>query len=281
MVDDIDSGAFALPRTIIRKGIGLETPNYGSSCKVKLKIFSQDDTVSHTSEKDFVIGEGDNEFSETLDKCLECMHTKEVCVIPYKKENGNLEFASFSDGDLWCEIELLSFLKAKDPWHTTAEEKLTVAKHHKAKGTDCFKASNWLAASRRYSHALKQLILIGDKLPDDSKDEFEQLRVSCLLNLAACQGKLEQFEFVAENCTKVLAMSPTNLKALFRRGQAFVCLNEYEKAKDDLEKALTLAPCNSAVQEQLRILKHKQRLHDEKLSKALSAMFGRRKTSIE
>ena len=54
---------------------------------------------------------GDNEFSETVDKCLECMHTKEVCVIPYKKENGNLEFASFLDGDLWCEIELLSFLK--------------------------------------------------------------------------------------------------------------------------------------------------------------------------
>ncbi|XP_068744042.1 peptidyl-prolyl cis-trans isomerase FKBP5-like isoform X2 [Montipora capricornis] len=263
MVDD--SGAFAFPRTIIRKGIGLETPNYGSSCKVKLKIFSQDDSVSHTSEKDFVIGEGDNEFSESIDKCLECMHTKEVCAIPYNKENGNLEFASFSDGDLWCEIELLSFLKAKDPWHTTPEEKLTVAKHHKAKGTDCFKASNWLGASRRYSQALKQLILIGDKLPDDSKDEFEQLRVSCLLNLAACQGKLERFEFVAENCTKVLAMlSPTNLKTLFRRGQA-----------------LTLAPCNSAVQEQLRILKHKQRLHDEKLSKALSAMFGRRKTSIE
>ncbi|XP_068711371.1 peptidyl-prolyl cis-trans isomerase FKBP5-like isoform X3 [Montipora foliosa] len=259
MVDD--SGAFAFPRTIIRKGIGLETPNYGSSCKVKLKIFPQDDSVSHTSEKYFVIGEGDNEFSETIDKCLECMHTKEVCAIPHKKENGNLEFASFSDGDLWCEIELLSFLKAKDPWHTTPEEKLTVAKHHKAKGTDCFKASNWLSASRRYSQALKQLILIGDKLPEDSKDEFEQLRVSCLLNLAACQGKREQFEFVAENCTK-----------------AFVCLNEYEKAKEDLEKALTLAPCNSAVQEQLRILKHKQRLHDEKLSKALGAMFGNRKT---
>ena len=64
-------------------------------------------------------------------------------------------------------------------------------------------ASNWLGASRRYSQALKQLIFIGDKLPEDSKDEFEQLRVSCLLNLAACQGKLEQFEFVAENCTKV------------------------------------------------------------------------------
>ena len=64
--------------------------------------------------------------------------------------------------------------------------------------------SNWLSASRRYhGQALKQLILIGDKLPEDSKDEFEQLRVSCLLNLAACQGKLEQFEFVAENCTKV------------------------------------------------------------------------------
>ena len=62
---------------------------------------------------------------------------------------------------------------------------------------------NWLSASRRYSRALKQLILIGDKLPNECKDDFDQLRVSCLLNLAACQGKLEQFEFAAQNCTKV------------------------------------------------------------------------------
>ena len=30
-------------------------------------------------------------------------------------------------------------LQAKDPWETTPEEKMSLALHHKAKGTDCFK----------------------------------------------------------------------------------------------------------------------------------------------
>ncbi|XP_015754055.1 PREDICTED: uncharacterized protein LOC107333718 [Acropora digitifera] len=104
-----------IPRTLIRKGIGLESPNFGSNCKVKLKIFSQDDIVKLAIEKEIVIGEGDSEFSETLEKCLECMHTNEVCVIPC--DNGNLgkEFSISTEVDLWCEIELLSFFKVCIP----------------------------------------------------------------------------------------------------------------------------------------------------------------------
>ena len=69
----------------------------------------------------------------------------------------------------------------------------------------------WLCAARRYSQALKQLILIGDNLPEDCREEFDELRVSCLLNLSACQGKLGQYEFVAPNCTKVRGLN-RNLK---------------------------------------------------------------------
>lgn len=86
-----------IPRTLIRNGIGLESPNFGSNCKgdililnisvflevtlrngsenrsfvsvnsiliryslftVKLKIFSQDDIVKLAIEKEIVIGEG-------------------------------------------------------------------------------------------------------------------------------------------------------------------------------------------------------------------------------
>lgn len=30
-------------------------------------------------------------------------------------------------------------MQAKEPWQSTSEEKLTIARHHKAKGTDCYK----------------------------------------------------------------------------------------------------------------------------------------------
>ena len=32
-------------------------------------------------------------------------------------------------------------LQAKEPWETSPEEKVTLAKHHKTKGTDCFKVN--------------------------------------------------------------------------------------------------------------------------------------------
>ncbi|KAL9984543.1 hypothetical protein ACROYT_G006848 [Oculina patagonica] len=271
---DCHVGAFS--RTVTRKGSGLETPNYGSSCRVKLKIFCEDGTALKNWEKEVVIGEGDSEAAESLDKCLECMHAEEICVVPYNSEGSDQEFGVASERDLKCEIELLSFFKAKEPWETTSEEKVSLALHHKAKGTDCFKSGKWVCAARRYSRALKQLILIGEKESEEHSEDQDQLRISCLLNLSACQGKLGQYEFVATNCTKVLAMLPTNIKALYRRGQAFVVLNEFEKAKADLEKALMLEPLNRAVHDQLRILKEKERKHDEKMSRALGAMFGRK-----
>ncbi|PFX15843.1 Peptidyl-prolyl cis-trans isomerase FKBP62 [Stylophora pistillata] len=270
----IDSRVSALPRTITRKGTGLETPNYGSSCHIKLKIFPPDGTVLHNAQKKVVIGEGDSEVSETLDKCLECMHAQEICLIPFDNEDLCQELGIVYERDLKCEIELLSFSKAKEPWETIPEDKMSLAKHHKEKGTDCFKSGNWTSAARRYSQALKQLILIEDKLSERKEDQ-EQLRATCLLNLSACQGKLGQYDFVALNCTKVLSLWPTNVKALFRRGQAFVILNEFEKAREDLEKALTYDPSNRAVKDQLRILKQKEQKHDEKLSNALGVMFGR------
>lgn len=67
----------------------------------------------------------------------------------------------------------------------------------------CLQSGKWVCAARRYSQALKQLILIGDTILEECKEDQDELRASCLLNLSACQGKLGQYEFVAANCTKV------------------------------------------------------------------------------
>ncbi|KAJ7391681.1 hypothetical protein OS493_017378 [Desmophyllum pertusum] len=285
----VDSRVASFSRAVTRKGNGLETPNYGSSCKVKLKVFCQNGTVLQNCEKEVVIGEGDSEVSETLDKCLECMHVEDICVVSYpNSENLDQELGVASKRDLKCELELLSFSKAKEVWELLQRKKFPWPYIIKPKGQTVSSTKSplsiwhpegcgkWVCAARRYSQAVKQLILIGDEVPVEHKEDQDQLRASCLLNLSACQGKLGQYEFVAENCTKVLAMLPTNIKALYRRGQAFVVLNEFEKARTDLEKASALDPSNKAVQDQLRILKQKERQHNERLSRALGAMFGRK-----
>ena len=91
----VDISATGASRTVVRKGTGLETPNYGSSCKgndllfswiffassyryikyelvdlhsactgfaVKLKVFRQDESVIQEYEKKIVIGEGEYHF---------------------------------------------------------------------------------------------------------------------------------------------------------------------------------------------------------------------------
>lgn len=52
--------------------------------------------------------------SESLDRCLECMHTSEVCVIPYTSDSADNEKSVSSESGLQCEIELLSFCKVCD-----------------------------------------------------------------------------------------------------------------------------------------------------------------------
>jgi len=40
---------------------------------------------------------------------------------------------------MWNVTIYFLLLQAKEPWETTPEEKMSLAIHHKAKGTDCFK----------------------------------------------------------------------------------------------------------------------------------------------
>lgn len=61
----------------------------------------------------FAYFEGDNEVSETLDRCLECMHAQEVCSIPFDDDNLCQELGIVFERDLKCEIELLSFSKVQ------------------------------------------------------------------------------------------------------------------------------------------------------------------------
>ena len=79
-----------------------------------------------------------------------------------------------------------------------------------------------------------------------------KLKCQCFLNLAACYLKSENHNKVTEYCGSALELEPNNVKGLFRRGQAYVKLHEYEKAKNDFTKAQELDKENKAVMNQLR-----------------------------
>ena len=68
--------------------------------------------------------------SESLDRCLECMHTSEVCVIPYTSDTADKEKSVSSESGLQCEIELLSFCKVCDLQMPIINCRLLTCIHH-------------------------------------------------------------------------------------------------------------------------------------------------------
>jgi FK506-binding protein 4/5 len=75
-------------------------------------------------------------------------------------------------------------------------------------------------------------------------------------------------------CNKVLVLEQNNIKALFRRAVAYMETQEFEEAKEDLNRVQELEPENAAAREKQRELKQQQRKTDAKLAAAMKKMFS-------
>lgn len=81
---------------------------------------------------------------------------------------------------------------------------------------------------------------------------------------------------VIENCTRCLSLDRMNVKALFRRGQAYESLKEWEKAADDYKEARSLAPNDPAVQAKIGFVENLEKQFEQqqkKLAHNLQKMF--------
>lgn len=70
------------------------------------------------------------------------------------------------------------------------------------------------------------------------------LKISCNLNNAACKLKLRDYKQAVKLCTKVLDADSKNVKALYRRAQAYIQLVDLDLAEMDIKKALEIDPDN-------------------------------------
>ncbi|XP_072145937.1 uncharacterized protein [Dermacentor andersoni] len=159
-------------------------------------------------------------------------------------------------------IELETFSNVPHVCDMTSADKWRHACEHRDKGSQLFSTKHYRWAFRHFSWSYKYVIsLEHDNVPDDVTRQLELdiqgLKLKCLLNLAACQLQNYTYDHAVENCTLALEIDPNNVKALYRRGTALIQLQEYERAKCDLEQAKHLDPKNTAVDTQLEIVKER------------------------
>jgi len=110
---------------------------------------------------------------------------------------------------------------------------------------------------------------------EDEKKQSKQLKISCNLNNAACKLKLKDYKQAEKLCTKVLELDCQNVKALYRRVQAYIQLADLELAEADIKKALEIDPDNRDVKLEYKTLKEKIKEYNKKDAKFYSNMFAK------
>eukprot|EP00475_Leptophrys_vorax_P037536 TRINITY_DN64850_c0_g1_i1.p1 TRINITY_DN64850_c0_g1~~TRINITY_DN64850_c0_g1_i1.p1 ORF type:complete len:607 (+),score=130.93 TRINITY_DN64850_c0_g1_i1:152-1972(+) len=270
----------------LHAGEGYERPNEESKVYVRYTLRVKDGQV--VEEKG--MGDGVDEFQFVtdeeqvppgLDKAVMKMKKGETALVTVAPEYGfGAEEKALEKGvvppnsTLEYEITLVSFDKDKESWELGDEEKIDTAARKKEEGNALFKAGKYARAAKKYNKALK-LIEYDTSFKDDEKKRSKALKVSCNLNEAACQLKLKDYPAAVKLCTKVLELEPSNVKALYRRTQAYMGTEDFDLAEWDVKKALDLDPENRDLKLEHRQLKRRIAEQNKKEQKIYGNLFAR------
>ena len=109
----------------------------------------------------------------------------------------------------------------------------------------------------------------------DLKIEILELKSNLYSNLAACQIKSRNYSMVLINCTKCLELDQQkNVKALFRRAQAYTYLNDWEEAITDLKLAISIDSTNEELKQHLTKVETLKKKFNQAFSSNLKNYFN-------
>lgn len=274
-------------KKILKEGEGYERPNEGAVVKLKLIGKLQDGTIfvkkGHGDDENdlFEFKVDEEQVIEGLDRAVKTMKKGEAALLTIAPEyafgssESQQELARVPPNSTLCyDVELVSFVKEKESWDMDTAEKIEAAGKKKEEGNVLFKAGKYVRASKRYEKAAKY-IEYDTSFSEEEKKQSKALKVTCNLNDAACKLKLKDYKQAEKLCTKVLELESTNVKALYRRAQAYMNMADLDLAEFDIKKALELDPDNREVKLVYKALKEKVKEYNKKDAKFYGNMFAK------
>ncbi|XP_076755034.1 AH receptor-interacting protein-like isoform X2 [Xylocopa sonorina] len=180
--------------------------------------------------------------------------------------------------DLEFTIELVKVILPheyeKESWQMTEDEKLKSIPDIKEKGNALFKDKNYESASNMYAKGIGILeqLMLAEKPNEEEWLALNRLKIPLLLNYAQCKLIQKEYYAVIEHCTTVLKHDANNVKALYRRGKAYMGAWDEQRAVKDLTRAAELDPTlQTIVEKELQVfsvsIKEKNQIEKKKLSK--------------
>ncbi|KAL2530149.1 Peptidyl-prolyl cis-trans isomerase FKBP62 [Forsythia ovata] len=283
-VSEITSDKKVLKK-ILKEGEGYEKPNDGAIVQVKLIGKLQDGTVfvkkGYDEDPPFEFKVDEEQVIDGLDRAVKTMKKGEIALVTVQPEyafgpsESPQELAVVTgNSTLYYEVEMVSFVKEKESWDMSTQEKIEAAGKKKDEGNALFKAGKYQRASKRYKKAVK-LIEYDSSFGEDEKQQAKVLKVTCNLNNAACKLKLKDYKEAVKLCTKVLEIESQNVKALYRRAQAYIHLVDLDLAELDIKKALEIDPDNRDVKLEYKVWKEKVKEYNKKDAQFYGNIFAK------
>ncbi|KAJ8641324.1 hypothetical protein MRB53_018018 [Persea americana] len=279
------SGNLSVLKKILKEGEGMRSPNEGAVAHVRYTAMLEDGTVF---EKKGVTGEAPFEFTideeqviAGLDLAVATMKKGELSIMTIKPDYGFGGIEVKHDlaivpaySTVIYEVEMVDFTQEKQPFEMSNYERIEAAGKKKEEGNRLFKGGKYKQAMRRYDKAA-EYVSEDRYYEDDEEKAVKPLRVSCWLNHAACSLKLNDFHEAIKLCSKVLDVESHNVKALYRRAQAYMETTDLDLAELDVKKALELDNNNREVKSIQKTLKQLQVQCNKREAKLYGNMFVR------
>ncbi|CAA3001411.1 peptidyl-prolyl cis-trans isomerase FKBP62-like [Olea europaea subsp. europaea] len=271
----------------LKEGEGYDRPNEGAVVKLKLIGKLEDGTVfikkGHGEKEDdlFEFKTDEEQVVEGLDRAVLTMKKGEVALLTITPEyafgssESRQELAVIPpNSTVYYDIELVSFEKEKESWDMNTQEKIEAACKKKEEGNELFKVGKFVRASKRYEKAAKY-IEYDTSFNEEEKKQSKALKITCSLNNAACKLKLKDYKQAEKLCTKVLELESTNVKALYRRAQAYMNMADLDLAEFDIKKALEIDPDNRDVKLEYKALKQREKEFNKKDAQFYGNIFAK------
>ncbi|XWS24093.1 hypothetical protein CRYUN_Cryun28dG0071400 [Craigia yunnanensis] len=272
-------------KKILKEGEGALVANEGAVVTISYTARLEDGTVFEKKGVDrgepleFITDE--EQVIPGLDRAAATMKKGEQALLTISPEYGFGSDVTERDlsvvppcSNLAYEVEMLDFIKEKAPWELNRREKIDASEKKKEEGNILFKSGKYQRAGKKYDKAV-DYVSEDEPFGDDEQKLVKALRISCWLNGAACSLKLNDFQGAIKLCSKVLEFEFHNVKALYRRAQAYMETSDLVSAELDIKKALEADPQNREVKLLQKTLRQLQVESNKRNAKLFTNMFSR------
>ena len=213
---------------------------------------------------------GMGEVPDILDSAVRLMLANEVSVLSTTVDKRLQSFIDpkYAEGtQIEIKIELKHFEPSLPLEGLQPKSKLERGQQLKQQGNQLYKENQISLAKSKYN---KALVCVGRlfEFEDEDLQLANEIRVSLMLNLAACAQQESEYGEAVKWCEKVLDEYPENSKAYFRRSKAKQSMALFEEALEDLNTMLELDPSlKDEVLREKRILMKKAKEASERQKK--------------